>query len=605
MPLVDVVTRSYDMCRSGANLRETTLNQASVKTRGVAHTGTLWLPGDLRGTEGSPLVKTAVKMADGLTRDVIVLASMANIVACYDFNTLEFLWARRVGNPIPNTRKYDMFLINDHWGITGTGYIDPHTSIYYGVSMSSPTGQFTDAKHHLHSLNLADGSDAAPPVDLSQATYQPPGGLKLQRMGAVPRKQRCALAADRRNGYAVVYVACGSFIESAATNQGWLIAVDVGTPTSPAVACAITSSARGSGGGFWMGSQGPSVHPETGIIGLVTGNGTFDGVTDFGESVIHYRYVPAANGQPAHFVVDSHFTPFTDMGRVYGARFQTLFDESQLPASVKQDGEEDGASNMDGADDADLGSGGKLDVTRAMSGYDEDYCIISGKDGVGYVVPFTQLGSPKPADFAPDKIMQRVYGLCRWVGWLTYYNPDASPCPTDLSTLSTTYAHRTHHLHGTPKFFRSSIHGPMIYVMGENGNLRAWALNRDGSLTYLACSAEYASPQAPVGGNNYGGMPGGLLSLSADGNKPDTALLYACIPWRDANRSLSPGRFVIYDPENFGTYADGSKQIMPLWDSANTGIAYTHCKFNEATITGGKILLPTYDGTVLVLELVK
>lgn len=603
MPLVDVLTRSFDMCRSGANLHETTLTPARVRQKGVHHTATLALDGDLRGTEGAVLVKTAVKMADGLTHNVVVIGTMSNDVYCYDFDTYELLWARRVASPIPNTRKYDWWKINDHWGIVGTGYVDPVTNIYYGVTMSSPTGQFSDSKHHLHAINLADGSDAAPPVDLSQASYQPPDGLKAQKMGAVPRKQRCALAADRRNGYAVIYVACGSFIESADTNQGWLIAVDVTQPKSPALSCAITSSARWSGGGFWMGSQGPSVHPQTGIIGLVTGNGAFDGITDFGESVIHYRYVPAANGKPARFEVDSFFTPFTDMGRVYGAKYQTLADETELPASVKQGGD-DGATNMDDASDQDLGSGGKLEITKAMSGYAEDYSVICGKDGAGYVVPFNTLGSPYLEDFAPDKITERVYSIPRWIGWLTYYNPDASPVPTDLSKLPTVYAHRTHHLHGTPKFLNSAIHGPMIFVMGENSNLRAFAVNADGTLRYLACSEAYASPKSPVGGDNYGGMPGGLLTVTANGEAPGSALVFACIPWGDANRTITNGRFMIFDAETFGKFPDGSAQIMPLWDSANTGIAYSHCKFNECTVTGGKILLPTYDGNVLILELV-
>jgi len=39
-------------------------------------------------------------------------------------------------------------------------------------------------------------------------------------------------------------------------------------------------------------------------------------------------------------------------------------------------------------------------------------------------------------------------------------------------------------------------------------------------MTFLASSAEQASAQAPVGPGQAGGMPGGMLTLSADGQTP-------------------------------------------------------------------------------------
>jgi hypothetical protein len=62
-------------------------------------------------------------------------------------------------------------------------------------------------------------------------------------------------------------------------------------------------------------------------------------------------------------------------------------------------------------------------------------------------------------------------------------------------------------------------------------------------------------------------MPGGMMCLSSDGVTPNTAVLWACIPYLDANTAVSPGRLLAYDATALGTFADGSKRLRVLWDS--------------------------------------
>jgi len=157
---------------------------------------------------------------------------------------------------------------------------------------------------------------------------------------------------------------------------------------------------------------------------------------------------------------------------------------------------------------------------------------------------------------------------------------------------------RTHHLHGNPVLWQSAAHGLTHFCWGENGNLRAWSLANSGASTYMACSAEVASASAPV---PPGGMPGGMISLSANG---DTGgIVWASIPYLDANTELSPGRFLAYDAANFGHFSDGSGSIVPLWDSQDWNWQFTHNKFNRPVVWNGKVFLPTYDAEVLVLGL--
>ncbi len=595
---IAVTTRSFDGCRSGGNLQETVLTQAAVRGRGMVRVAQLPLPGDARGSEGMSLLIPGRTMADGEVHDLLIQATMGNDVFCFDADSLVLLWEQRVGDPIPGTRAMDMYLINDHWGILGTPVINPATFTIHVVAMSAPGGNFAKSRFWLHSLSPIDGSPVRPALDLTAATYQPPAGLPLQRMGTVPRKQRCGLAISADG--AIVYVANGSFNEDADTNQGWLIAADVSAAT-PTLDATFTTTSRYSGGGVWMGGQAPAVDPASGDILMTVGNGAFDGLTDWGESVIRLRHTRASAGAPGSLAVIDHFTPYTDTGRVAGTKAQTLPDTSLIPGA---DGGRGGTSNMDSASDEDLNSGGPLLVTRAMSGLPWAIVIVAGKDGIGYFIDADDMGAPTLADFAPNLIQTRVYGkLLLPPYWLTYYNPTATAAPTDLSTIPTTYLQRTHHLHSTCVFYRSPVHGPMIFCMGENANVRAYGLaEADGRLavSYLGCSVEYASPEAPV---PPGGMPGGMMTLSADGRIAGTALLHVVFPYGNANNTITPGRYVIYDAENFGRFDDGSGWIQVIWDTQAWNIAFLHNKFNLPMAANGRVFLPTYGGTVDVYEL--
>ena len=138
------------------------------------------------------------------------------------------------------------------------------------------------------------------------------------------------------------------------------------------------------------------------------------------------------------------------------------------------------------------------------------------------------------------------------------------------------HANRTHHQHASPLFWDSPDLGPVVYCW-ENENLRAWSVHADGRLTYLACSAEQASAQSHV---PAGGMPGGMLTLSTNGQQRHSGIVWALIPYFDANKGVSPGRLLAYDATNFGTFGDGSKQLRVLWDSEDWSLTFSFNKFN-------------------------
>ena len=591
-----VTTRSFDLARTGANVHETILTPAAVRARGIKRLFSLTVPGDARGCEAQPLIVPGLMLPNGAVHDVVFLATMANQIFAFDANDGEQLWERTLGQPIKGSEEIDAHTINDHWGIISTPVIDLPAGVLYACAWISRDGAWQNGQYWLHALRLADGSPAQEPLNLEGATYNPGHGAPVQQFRSAERKQRAALALT---GGAVL-IPFGTIQETAATARGWLIAVDTKSWTIVASWC---STVRGSGGGIWHSGAGPAVDAQ-GFIYVVTGNGEFDGVTDFGESIVKLRYTPPATGRAGALAVVGWWAPWTDDGRTgrnpEGAVAMAMTTAKPRPSNFRLGPylARLGMMPMGMATgewgDQDFGSGGPV---LAPDGT----LLVAGKDGILYTASAGSLGKTTPADLEPAKVAANYAKLKAPPIFYTYYpGPALSAEPENIETLNLYFAQRTHHLHGTPVLWQSAAQGLMHFCGGENGNLRAWRLNADGSSTYLACSVEVASPQSPV---PPGGMPGWMISLSANGETD--GVVWALVAAGDANMELTPGRLLAYDAANFAVFGDGSKQLGVLWDSWDwgQGCAFTHPKFNRPVTWNGKLFVPTYDGRVDVYGL--
>jgi hypothetical protein len=579
------LTRSFDSYRTSANLQETALTPELVRSRGIRLLTEIRLPGDARGTEGQPLVVPNLAMRDGIRHDVLFTATMGNDVQAIDAVTGGMLWSQHIAVPVKSTRAMDMYEIADHWGILSTPVIDLQAGTVYVVAMSSPSGLYRDTFFHLHALDILDGSAQRLPLDLNQAAYHP-SLHRASTLGSVPRKQRPGLLFDRRGGVCTVFVATGSFDEAADTNQGWLIACDVGGAQMSIAACWTASVPPYSGAGIWMAGAAPAMD-DAGYIYLMTGNGAFDGVENFGESFVKLRYTPRTQVSPANLKLVDWFTPFTDTGRVGGD--PTLASISLLPRGGT-DTKGGGTSNMDDPNDQDLNSGGPLYLPRSLTGYNKNVLMGAGKDGIVYVMDADKMGRTQLASFAPDRIQKEVYGALLSPPYgLTYDPRPMDIAPVELSTLSTTSGGYTHHLHGSLTAYVSSDHGLLVFAGGENGPVRAFKLNADFTLTYMGCGADIASAgMAPPGG-----MPGTMMSLSANGTK--SGILWCTQPIGDANKAVVPGRLIAYAANWFVNGA-----LVKLWSSEDWGITFAFCKFNPPVCVNGRVFVPTYDARILV-----
>ena len=70
----------------------------------------------------------------------------------------------------------------------------------------------------------------------------------------------------------------------------------------------------GEGAGVWMAGQGAAADAQ-GFLYVLTGNGDFDGATQWGESFLKLKYTPSSRGVPATLQVVDHWTPWTDLVR--------------------------------------------------------------------------------------------------------------------------------------------------------------------------------------------------------------------------------------------------------------------------------------------------
>jgi outer membrane protein assembly factor BamB len=88
-------------------------------------------------------------------------------------------------------------------------------------------------------------------------------------------------------------------------------------------------------------------------------------------------------------------------------------------------------------------------------------------------------------------------------------------------------------------------------------------------------------------------MPGGFCTLSANGNKAGTALLWCTVPYGDANAVVTNGRLLCYDPDHI---VNGT--IPVLWDSEKENIQFLFNKFLPPIVDGGQVYVPNYNGGV-------
>lgn len=581
--MVNAVTmRAANPQRTGVYI-DTVLTKAAVKQHGLKATAWQVTGGDKRGTEGQLLLAPGVKMPDGSTRDLCLYVDMGNVACAFDAadpaNVPKPLWSRQLGHPVTITKQQDEYGINLLAGAYSTGCLDVNAGILYAVIWTSPDGTAANGRHEFHAIYVDSGQPVHPPLSFEGVSYTV--GNTTKRFVSAQRKQRAALLLSG----GTVFVAFGSVSETSHTALGWLIAYE---PSYQALSGAWCSamSAKGFGAGIWNGGGGPAADGEGNII-VTTGNGSFDGELDFGESVVKLRYRPPtaqqiAEKQLSPMEVVGNFTPWTDDAMVDLDADGDDYGQAPDPKATNYRGYI--TAEGQGMGDLDLGSGAPLVNLKQQVVY------AIGKHSVLYTVPLN-MGRTTPADLQDAQANYRT-SLATKPIFAGYNGLGLNAAPADPRDLPITYTGRTQHIHGEMVLWDTGTE-QRLYLWAENNSLRCYRVNPDNSLTALGWSAEWASADC----TGMGGMPGGMITLSWDGKDPETAVLWASIPYGDANQHVVQGRFLAYDPWDFGTYSDGHGHILPIFDSEKIQQTYLFNKFSRP-VAAGHVFLPTYGSDI-------
>ena len=261
---VNVLTQHNNDERTGANLNETVLTPSNVNRR---HFGLLFRRAVDDQIYGQPLYVAHVKLRGG-THDVVYITTVNNSIYAFDANdasAVEPFWHVNFGVP-PNVYdgKYGCTDMNGNMGVLGTPVIDAQDGTLYVVAATRIGNDFTQ---RLHALDLATGSDRA----MSPVTITAPGFDPLMQ------SQRPGLLLSRGK----VYVGYASHCDKE-PYHGFLIGYDAKSLAQTGV---FNTSPEGEAASIWQFGQSPAVDAE-GNIYFVTGNGSWNGRSDFSESFL-------------------------------------------------------------------------------------------------------------------------------------------------------------------------------------------------------------------------------------------------------------------------------------------------------------------------------
>jgi hypothetical protein len=291
--LQGVYTYHNDVQRTGQNLKEYALTPATVSS--AAFTQLFSCPTD--GYVYAQPLWVANLTVGAATHNVVFIATEHDSVYAYDADSPSciLLWKTSfLGSGVTTMPWTDIpSNTNDVYpeiGITSTPVIDPTTNTIYVEAKTKETvgtGCSTGSPcyvHRLHALNITTGAEKfGGPMVISGS------GFSSQRHFNRP-------ALLLLNG--VVYVGFGSHGDQC-NWQGWLFGYNAATLAQQFVRS--TSDPSGcNGAAIWDGGGGP-VADSSGNVYVVTGNGNYDGVTNFSETTLKLS--------PTGTILD-WFTPF-------------------------------------------------------------------------------------------------------------------------------------------------------------------------------------------------------------------------------------------------------------------------------------------------------
>ena len=293
---VNVTTYHNDNTRSGLNAQETTLRPANVNSTQFGKLYTTKLDGYVYA---QPLYVSNLNINGG-THNVIYVATEHDSLYAIDADSGTIYWQQSfinlaAGVTTASSGDVGCSDLIPEVGISGTPTIDTTTSTIYLVAKTKENGAFVQ---RLHALDLVTRAEKFGGPIVIQATVNGNGdGSTNGKVSFDPLKEHNRPGLLLENGHVVI--AWASHCDSG-PYHGWIMSYSASTLAQEGV---FNTSPNGGLDGIWMSGDGVAAD-AAGNLYFATGNGTYDGVTNYGDSIM--KLGPPSGGT---FPVVDWFTP--------------------------------------------------------------------------------------------------------------------------------------------------------------------------------------------------------------------------------------------------------------------------------------------------------
>ncbi len=541
-----ITTRSYNNARTGANLQETILVTSNVKPATFGKLFSRQVDGDIYA---QPLYVPNM-MINGALHNVVYVATMHNTLYAFDADDPALstpLWSRNFGNsvltPYPGfANRYGAYHdIQKEIGITGTPAIDVSNNRLFLVAATSNITQTstlitpTIYSNTIYSVNLLNGTDNIASAVITGSVL----GIGDGSLGGVlyfdqkQHLQRPGLIYDTKSGN--VGIAFGSHADTD-PYHGWVFNY-FGDTLAKTGTFNVTPDGKNKVSDNCFTT--PTNNTESGACIESEGGIWMSGQGMASEDNGNYYFI-TGNG-----TFDAYKSP---PGNDYGNSFVRLDNRGdQLSLADYFTPHDQAALNTA---DKDVAAGGSLLIPGT------NLLVGGGKSGKLYVINKGLMG--------------------QYTGNVT---------DTNLQTFQAVNGR----IFSTPVYWNSAA-GGQLYIWGTNDKIKGYKLNatNDGFIT-----TPFASGSTTMG--DY--IPGGTLSLSANGSITGTGIVWTTDPFGSANATTVTGTLRAYDASNLQELWNSNlNYARDGWgnDNADPNLRGFYAKFNPVTVANGKVYAATF-----------
>ncbi len=215
--------------------------------------------------------------------------------------------------------------------------------------------------------------------------------------------------------------------------------------------------------------------------------------------------------------------------------------------------------NTDALNGGDLDSACGAALVPGPSG--KTYAVMGGKNGWVYFCDTSNLGK---------------------------YNPNRAGSPQNDNQIASSFQVGPAHLHGSSPFYTGPA-GSWVYLWGEYSSLKAFKFN---GTTFASTPSSQTTYNAPDG------MPGGMMTVSANGTTANTGIVWANVPWLgDANQAVVPGVLRAFNA------TDMTKELWNSHQSVARDDFGKYAKYCPPVVANGKVYMATFSGQVVAYGL--